>query len=235
MKTPINPLFAMPALLLALAGLVTPTAAEAQNASQITFFITSAGPGDGGNLGGLAGADAHCAKLAKAAGSARTNWKAYLSAKPIIKRSPGKRPEVTPGINARERIGKGPWHNAKGVMIAKNVDDLHGAGVNINKQTALDEKGRPVNARGDKPNKHDILTGSGPLGRYSTAGGDTTCGNWTKNDAGSSAIVGHHDRAGLDKSWSSVQWNSSHGSRGCGEKDLPKSGGAGLFFCFAAN
>lgn len=198
------------------------------------FFITSVGPGDGANLGGLEGADAHCAKLAEAAGSTGKTWRAYLSKTMLIDRSDGRPYKITPGVNARDRIGSGPWYNAKGQMIAKDVDDLHSANAKIDKSSALDEKGNPVNARGDKPNKHDILTGSDPHGQYSTAGGDTTCGNWTKNGEGS-AIVGHHDRAGLNDAWNMVSWNSSHGSRGCGEADLPKSGGAGLFYCFATD
>lgn len=196
------------------------------------FFITSVGMGDGANLGGLAGADAHCTKLAKTAGATNTNWKAYLSTSPIIDRSV-KPYNITPGVNARDRIGKGPWYNANGLLIAKNVDDLH-ANARINKKTGLNENGNQVNGRGDKPNRHDILTGSGPLGRYSTAAGDTTCKNWSENFEGS-AIVGHHDRVGLDKSWNMLSWNTSHGSRGCSQDDLRKSGGDGLFYCFAAN
>lgn len=198
------------------------------------FFITSVGMGDGANLDGIEGADAHCAKLAEAAGITGKTWRAYLSKTMLIDRSGGRPYKITPGVNARDRIGTGPWHNAKGEMIAKDVDELHSAKANITRETALDEKGNPVNGRGDKPNKHDILTGSDPQGRYSTAGGDTTCGNWTKNGQGS-AIVGHHDRAGLNDAWNMVSWNSSHGSRGCGEADLPKSGGAGLFYCFASD
>lgn len=201
-------------------------------ANDMSFFITSAGPGNGANLGGLAGADAHCSKLAKSAGATKTDWKAYLSTTPIFDRSV-KPPKVTPGVNARDRIGTGPWYNAKGEMIAKDVDDLH-ANAKINKKAGLDEKGNEVNGRGDKPNRHDILTGSGPLGRYSTAGGDTTCKNWTA-DAKGSAIVGHHDRVGLNDSWNMLSWNTSHGTRGCGQGDLKKTGGDGLFYCFAAD
>ncbi len=200
---------------------------------KMSFFITSVGGGKGGDLGGLAGADAHCSKLAGAAGVIGKTWRAYLSTTMVIDRSKGRPYKITPGVNARDRIGKGPWYNAKGQLIAKSAGDLHSANAKIDKQTGLDEKGNGVNARGDKPNKHDILTGSDPQGRYSTAGGDTTCGNWTKSGKGS-AIVGHHDRAGLNKAWSMISWNSAHGSRGCGEADLPKSGGAGLFYCFAA-
>lgn len=196
------------------------------------FFITSTGAGDGANLGGLAGADAHCAKLAKTAGSTKTNWKAYLSTQPAFDRTVSP-PKVTPGINARDRIGAGPWHNAKGQLIAKNVDDLH-TNANITKETGLDEMGRQVNGKGDKPNRHDILTGSGPLGRYSTAGGDTTCKNWTRNAEGS-AIVGHHDRVGLYDSWNMRSWNTAHGTIGCDQESLRKTGGDGLFYCFAAD
>lgn len=198
----------------------------------MSFFITSTGLGDGANLGGLTGADAHCVKLAKAAGSNKANWKAYLSTRPVFDRTVSP-PKVAPGVNARDRIGKGLWHNAKGELIAKGLDDLH-ANAKINKETGLDEMGRQVNGKGDKPNRHDILTGSGPLGRYSTAGGDTTCKNWTENFEGS-AIVGHHDRVGLTKSWNMLSWNTSHGSVGCSQEDLRKSGGDGLFYCFVAD
>ena len=191
----------------------------------MTFFVTSVGKGNGADLGGLEGADAHCNALAKAAGSKRTNWKAYLSTA---------LPGGEAGVNARERIGKGPWRNAKGVVVAKSVADLHSNKVNINKQTALTEKGEMVKGGGDTPNEHDILTGSDPAGMYSTAGGDTTCGNWTKSGEGS-AIVGHHDRTGLKASRHMESWNSSHGSRGCSQDNLKSSGGAGLFYCFAAN
>lgn len=208
----------------------TPIAATA--AEPMSFFVTSKGMGNGANLGGLAGADGHCAKLAKAAGSKKTHWKAYLSSTPIFDRTVSP-PKITPGVNARDRIGQGPWYNAKGELIAKNVDDLH-ANSRINKQTGLDENGRLVKGRGDKPNQHDILTGSDTLGQYSTASGDTTCSNWTSDFEGS-AIVGHHDRMGLNNSWNMLSWNSSHGTRGCSEEDLPKTGGAGLFYCFAAD
>ena len=216
--------------LLAIAALGLAPGAQAQQ--EMTFFITSAGPGDGANLGGLEGADAHCAKLAKAAGSSLTNWRAYLSQSPKIDRS-GDRPKVIPGVNARDRIGSGPWHNAKGVQIAADVDDLHSSNNKIDKATGLDESGNPVNGRGEKPNRHDILTGSDPSGLYSTAGGDTTCGGWTQNGEGS-AIVGHHDRAGLSQDWHMLSWNSAHGSRGCSQDNLRGTGGDGLFYCFHA-
>jgi hypothetical protein len=191
----------------------------------MTFFVTSVGKGSGADLGGLDGADAHCLALAKAVGSTQTNWRAYLSTT---------MPGGDAGVNARDRIGGGPWHNVKGVVIAKGVDDLHSAGVNINKQTALSEKGEIIPGRGDSVNQHDILTGSDPMGMFSTAGGDTTCGNWTKSGDGS-AIVGHHDRSGLKDTRHMQSWNSSHGSRGCSQDQLKASGGAGLLYCFAAN
>lgn len=201
-------------------------------ANEMSFFITSAGPGNGADLGGLEGADAHCAKLAKTAGSKKSDWKAYLSTTPVFDRTVSP-PKVTPGVNARDRIGAGPWYNAKGEMIAKDVDDLH-ANAKISKTTGLDENGKQVNGRGDKPNRHDILTGSGPLGRYSTAGGDTTCKNWTEDFEGS-AIVGHHDRVGLNDAWNMLSWNTSHGTMGCDQEDLKKTGGDGLFYCFATD
>lgn len=191
--------------------------------ADMSFFVTSAGPGKGADLGGLAGADAHCAALAKAAGSKRTDWHAYLSTT-----APG----GAAGVNARDRIGKGPWKNAKGVVIARSVEELHSAAANVTKQTALTEKGEVVSGRGDPVNTHDILTGSDPQELYSTAGGDTTCANWTGSGEGS-AIVGHHDRIGLTNSRHMTSWNSSHGSRGCSPDALKASGGAGLFYCFA--
>jgi hypothetical protein len=200
-------------------------AAKKGGGGDMTFFVTSVGKGNGADLGGLEGADAHCSALAKAAGSKRTNWKAYLSTT---------QPGGEAGVNARERIGKGPWRNAKGVVVASNVAQLHSPKNNVNKKTALTEKGEPVKGRGDTPNEHDILTGSDPAGMYSTAGGDTTCGNWTKSGEGS-AIVGHHDRAGLKPTRHMESWNSSHGSRGCSQDNLKSSGGAGLFYCFAPN
>ncbi len=199
--------------------------------AEMSFFITSAGPGNGADLGGLDGADAHCSALASAAGSKLTDWKAYLSVPAKIDRS-GDKPKVIPGVNARDRIGSGPWHNAKGVLIATSVDELHSPKNPLSKAAGLDENGSEVNARGDKPNKHDILTGSDPQGMYSTAGADTSCGGWTSSGDGS-AIVGHHDRAGLSKDWHMVSWNSAHGSVGCSQDALRKTGGDGLFYCFA--
>jgi hypothetical protein len=217
-------------VLLVSAGMAMPAFAQdkakaaKKGGGDMTFFVTSAGKGSGADLGGLEGADAHCSALAKAAGSKRSNWKAYLSTT-----APG----GDPGVNARDRIGKGPWRNAKGVVVAKSVADLHSSKSNINKKTALDEKGQPIKGRGDKPNEHDILTGSDPAGMYSTAGGDTTCKNWTASGEGS-AIVGHHDLIGLKDTRHMKSWNSSHGSRGCSQDNLKASGGAGLTYCFAA-
>src|SRR6267142_3687712 len=207
-----------------LAGALMASTVQAQQAST-TFFVTSVGKGNGADLGGLEGADAHCQARAKAAGSANANWRAYLSTT---------LPGGDAGVNARDRVGKGPWRNAKGVTVAKSVEDLHSAGNSINKQTALTEKGEAVSGRGDAVNMHDILTGSDPAGMFSTAGGDTTCGNWTKSGEGS-AIVGHHDRAGLKDTRHMKSWNSSHGSRGCSQDNLKASGGAGLVYCFVAN
>ena len=210
---------------IAAAFLCALTGAALTDSSDMSFFVTSAGKGDGANLGGLEGADAHCLALAKAAGSTKTNWHAYLS-------TTGAAGDA--GINARDRIGKGPWQNAKGVIIAKSADDLHSGANNLNKQTALTEKGEAVSGRGDTVNTHDILTGSDPQGLYSTAGGDTTCANWTSNKDGS-AIVGHHDRMGLKETRHMQSWNSAHGSKGCGQDALKGTGGAGLFYCFLAN
>jgi hypothetical protein len=217
------------AIVVALAAGMAPAAqaqqAKAAQSKGMTFFVTSVGKGNGADLGGLEGADAHCNALAKAAGSKQANWHAYLSTT---------KPGGDAGDSARDRIGKGPWRNAKGVVVAKNVADLHSAKNNITKQTALNEKGETVSGRGDPVNVHDILTGSDPQGNFSTAGGDTTCGNWTKSGDGS-AIVGHHDRAGLKDTWHMKSWNSSHGSRGCSQDQLKASGGGGLLYCFAPN
>jgi hypothetical protein len=201
-----------------------PGAAAAQPA-EMSFFVTSTGKGSGADLGGLEGADAHCAALAKAAGSKKTGWHAYLSTTGA---------NYGPGVNARDRIGKGPWKNAKGVVVAKSVEDLHSPSNNVTKQTALTEKGEVVSGRGDPVNVHDVLTGSDPQGQYSTAGGDTTCKNWTSSGEGS-AIVGHSDRTGLNDSWHMKSWNSSHATPGCGQDALKKTGGAGLLYCFAAD
>ena len=201
-----------------------PAAVQAQQAT-LSFFVTSVGKGNGADLGGIEGADAHCQALAQAAGSTNANWRAYLSTT---------QPGGEAGASARDRIGKGPWQNAKGVVVAKSIEDLHSDANNITKQTALTEKGETVPGRGEPVNTHDMLTGSDPQGHFSTAGGDTTCGNWSKSGEGS-AIVGHHDRTGLKDTWHMRSWNSSHGSRGCSQDALKSSGGAGLFYCFAAN
>ena len=198
---------------------------EQQVASgQMTFFVTSINPGKGADLDGLEGADNHCQALAGAAGAGNKEWRAYLSK--IASNS-------SPAVNARDRIGKGPWVNFEGTIIANNLEELHN-GNNLNKQTALTEKGSAVNGRGDTPNLHDILTGSDPLGRTIATSTDTTCGNWTSDNEGS-AMVGHHDRQGLRDDAPSVSWNSSHLSRGCSLEALASSGGGGLFYCFAAN
>jgi len=202
---------------------MTGGATAQQNAT--TFFVTSATPGKGGDLGGLAGADAHCQNLAQAAGAGGKTWRAYLSAGATAN---------GPAVNARDRIGAGPWQNAKGVVIAKSVDDLHSPGVNLTKQTALTEKGDPVNGRGDTPNEHDILTGSTADGRAFPANLSLTCGNWTSSTFGS-AEVGHSDRQGLTDTDIAKSWNSSHMSRSCSQPDLVATGGAGKFYCFAAN
>jgi len=196
--------------------------------SDMTFFITSAGSGKGADLGGLKGADQHCQSLAQAAGAGSHTWHAYLS----TSASGGEA-----AVNARDRIGKGPWKNTKGVVIAKDVDELHGTN-NLNKQTALTEKGEPVNGRGDTPNMHDILTGSQMDGRAFTGSDDMTCRNWTSSGEGA-AMLGHHDRQGLRDDDASKSWNSSHLSRGtgggCSQEALRSTGGNGLFYCFAVN
>ena len=202
--------------------------AQAQSANT-TFFVTSAGPGKGADLGGIDGADRHCATLATAAGATAKTWHAYLS----TQAADGK-----PAVNARDRIGKGPWQNSKGVVIAKDVADLHSASNNLTKQTALSEKGEVINGRGDTPNRHDALTGSQPDGTAFAAGEDRTCKNWTSSTQGA-AMVGHIDRIGLRDDDASKSWNSSHPSRGpdggCSQADLKSTGGDGLLYCFAAN
>ena len=192
--------------------------------SDMTFFVSSTGSGKGADLGGLAGADQLCSRLASAAGSSGHEWRAYLSAVPA---------GSVAAVNARDRIGPGPWRNAKGVVIAQNVTELHGAN-NLNKDTALTEKGDPVNGRTDTPNMHDILTGSQPDGTAIVGAVDTTCGNWTKSGEGA-AMVGHHDRTGLDESAPAKSWNSSHQSRGCGLDALKATGGDARIYCFARN
>jgi hypothetical protein len=197
-----------------------------QQQQPMSFFVTSVGRGDGANLGGLAGADAHCQTLAQAGAAGNRVWHAYLSATAAMGQPP---------VNARDRIGSGPWYNAKGALIAWNIADLHGDihrdRNSINKEFALNEKGLPVNGRGDTPNQHDILTGSDSQGRALLGSAAmTTCNNWTSNAAGS-AMVGHHDRSGGGNS----SWNAAHSSRSCSQSDLVATGGAGLFYCFAVN
>ena len=213
------------------AVLLSPGTSSSQGQAQMpaqpmSFFITSVGPGDGANLGGLAGADAHCQKLASAAGAANRTWHAYLSQSQA---------GDVPSVNARGRIGDGPWYNAKGQLIAANVNDLHGDierdRNNVRKPTALNEKGGMVNGVGDMPNHHDMLTGSDSTGRALIGNAAVnTCNNWTSNGMGN-AIVGHHDRLGGGNS----SWNASHHSAGCSQEALIKTGGNGLFYCFAAN
>jgi hypothetical protein len=210
----------IPALIALTAATALLAACASAPSNPMSFFITSSGSGQGANLGGLAGADAHCEKLAEAVGAGGKGWRAYLST------------TGAGGVNARDRIGKGPWVNTKGVTIASDVEQLHGSN-NITKQTALTEKGEVVNGRGDTPNRHDVLTGSAPDGRAMPGDKDTTCGNWTKSGEGS-AIVGHSDRTGLDTSPPALSWNSSHATKGCGIEALNSTGGAGLIYCFAA-
>jgi hypothetical protein len=197
---------------------------QAQNDTSLSFFITSAGPGNGANLGGVAGADAHCQKLASAVGQGNKTWRAYLSTQ-----ASGNQPAV----NAKDRIGSGPWYNAKGVMVAQNVADLHSDNNKLSKENSLTEKGEVVNGRGDNPNRHDILTGSQLDGTVVPGTADATCSNWTSGAEGAGAAqVGHHDRQGGGQNPTS--WNSAHASRGCSQPNLRSTGGDGLFYCFAA-
>jgi hypothetical protein len=197
----------------------------AQNADpKMNYFITSVGSGKGAALGGLAGADAHCQSLAKAVGAGNKTWHAYLSAAAA---------DGKPAVNAKDRIGKGPWYNAKGVMVAKDVADLHSDNNNLKKETSISEKGEVLNGRGDTPNQHDILTGSQLDGTaFADPASDHTCKNWTSGGDGS-AEVGHHDRQGGGTHPTS--WNSAHPSRGCSQENLVSTGGAGRFYCFATN
>lgn len=209
----------MKRLLIVTAALAGPllVPAHAQDTS-MSFFITSVGSGKGADLGGLEGADAHCAQLAEAAGVSGKTWRAYLS---------------TDQVNAKDRIGTGPWFNAKGVKIADDVASLHSDANGINKETGLNEKGEVVKGRGDQPNEHDILTGTKADG---TVDGTNTCSNWTTSGAEGAAMLGHHDRMGPDTLPTASSWNAAHASRGgCGQEALKGTGGAGLFYCFAAN
>ena len=206
----------------AILGACAPMSPMSQSSmNPMSFFVTSANPGKGGDLGGLAGADAYCQRLATSANAGGKTWRAYLS-------------NAAPTVNARDRIGRGPWQNAKGQVVATSVDDLHGASNKLDKQSALTEKGDIVSGRGDAVNMHDILTGSTADGRLDTSAADTTCGNWTKSGAGS-ATVGHHDRIGLNESAPMKSWNASHPTRSCDMDGLKSTGGAGLLYCFAAN
>jgi len=204
------------------------SAAQAQNApnapESMRFFVTSAGSGEGGDLGGLTGADARCQSLAAMVGAGARTWRAYLSTQTTA---------GVPAINARDRIGHGPWYNAKGTLIARDLDELHGANM-LTKQTALTEKGAVVNGRGDTPNMHDILTGSQPDGKAFPPDKDMTCKNWTSSTSGA-AMLGHSDRTGLTDDPPGRSWNSSHPSRDCSQDGLKSTGGAGLFYCFATN
>ena len=198
-----------------------------QPQNPMTFFVTSVGSGKGADLGGLAGADQHCQNLAQAAGAGNRTWRAYLSTASTA---------TATGVNAIDRIGRGPWQNAKGVVIATDIENLHGLRNNITKATNLTEKGTVVNGRGDTPNTHDVLTGSQRNGLAFPAGTDMTCGNWTKSGADGAVQLGHSDRQGLTDDDFARSWNSSHGSRGgCSQDALKGTGGAGLFYCFAAN
>jgi hypothetical protein len=212
-------------LTFAAVALLALTVGGAQSQQQMSFFVTSAGPGKGADLGGIEGADRHCQQLAQAAGAGGKTWRAYLST------------QGANAVNAKDRIGRGPWMNAKGVVVAKDLGELHGTN-NLTKQTALSEKGEIINGRGDTPNRHDILTGSQSDGTAFAGADDRTCGNWTKSTQGA-AMVGHHDRQGLNDSAPMLSWNSSHPSRGpdggCSQADLRSTGGDGLLYCFAAN
>ncbi len=213
--------FVLAAIMLAI---LASHAVLAQSAdSRMSFFLTSAGPGNGADLGGLAGADRHCQMLAAAVGLGNRTWRAYLSTSASGDQA---------AVNARDRIGGGPWYNSKGVRIALNVADLHSDSNNLTKETQVNEKGEVVNGRGDTPNRHDILTGSELDGTAFSGDTDTTCQNWTSSGEGS-ARVGHHDRMGGGEHPSS--WNSAHGSRGCSQENLRGTGGDGLFYCFAIN
>ncbi len=204
-------------LVLVMAALACSVISSHAQDTSMSFFVTSTNPGKGGDLGGLAGADAHCSALATASGSTGKTWRAYLS---------------TDTENAKDRIGTGPWYNAKGEKIADDVTSLHSDRNNLTKQTALNEKGEVIPGRGDSPNRHDILIGSKPDG---TAAPET-CGNWTMGGAEGAAIVGHSDRTGLDDSDAAKSWNSSHSTRGgCSQEALRSTGGDGLIYCFAAN
>ncbi|WP_372616912.1 hypothetical protein [Falsiroseomonas sp.] len=211
------------ALLTAL-GLAADAQTPAPDAARnMTFFVTSIGIGRGADLGGLAGGDAHCQALASAAGAGQRTWRAYLST------------QGSGAVNARDRIGTGPWQNANGVVIARSVAELHSPANAMTKQTNVDERGQLVNGRGDTPNRHDILTGSQEDGTAFSGAEDRTCRNWTYSGQDGSAMLGHHDRVGLRDDAPSRSWNTSHPSRGCSQDNLRSTGGAGLFYCFATD
>lgn len=218
----------LPTAMAGVAIVVAACAGMQPGGQNMTFFVSSTGSGKGADLGGLAGADQHCQTLAAAAGGGGKTWRAYLSTQ-------GRDGAQT--VNARDRIGKGPWHNVKGVMIARDVDQLHSASNNVTKESALNEKGQVVEGRGDKPNRHDILTGSRTDGTaFAAADPDMTCGNWTRSGAEGAVVMGHHDRSGPTADPWATSWNSSHQSRGgCNQKALIGTGGDGLIYCFAAN
>ena len=199
--------------------------AQAQQAN-MSFFVTSVGEGKGADLGGLAGADKHCQDLAKAAGAGGKTWHAYLST------------QGDGAVNARDRIGKGPWQNIKGTVVATSIDDLHSVNNKLSKQNNLSEKGEVINGRGDKPNRHDIITGSTPDGKAFPSDKDMTCKNYTSSTQGA-VMLGHNDRQGLREDDASHSWNSSHPSRGtdggCSQADMRSTGGDGLLYCFATN
>ena len=218
--------FCMPAALLLIGLGACAMERQAQADNGMSFFITSVGAGQGADLGGLEGADRHCQQLAQSAGAGDRTWRAYLSTQAA---------GGQPAVNARDRIGQGPWRNAKATIIARDVNELHGAN-NLTKETALTEKGDVVSGRGDSPNRHDILTGSQPDGTAFTVAEDRTCGNWTRSGADGAAMVGHHDRRGLNEDPPAKSWNSSHLTRGgCSQEALRGTGGAGLLYCFAAD
>lgn len=210
------------------AAILVAACATTPSTGDMSFFVTSVGKGNGADLGGLAGADAHCQSLAASAGAGGKTWRAYLSTQAK---------DGAAIVNARDRIGRGPWFSAKGELIARDVEHLHSAGNNVTKATALSEKGVVIAGRGDTPNRHDILTGTRSDGTAFAAGDpDMTCGNWTRGGAEGVAVVGHHDRAGPTTDPWAVSWNSSHQSRGgCSQTALKGTGGDGLLYCFAAN
>jgi hypothetical protein len=218
----------LPASIAGVAIVVAACAGMGGGGGSMSFFVSSTGTGKGADLGGLAGADQHCQKLASAAGAGGKTWRAYLSTQGT---------EGAQTVNARDRIGKGPWHNAKGVLIASDVEQLHSAANNVKKDTALSEKGEIISGAGDKPNRHDILTGSRVDGTaFGPRDPDMTCGNWTRSGAEGAVVMGHHDRSGPTADPWATSWNSSHQSRGgCSHKALIGTGGDGLIYCFAAN